>query len=430
MTIESLYAIYLESPSVQTDSRKVKPGDLFFALKGPSFNGNQFASQALLQGAHVAIIDEPAFKQTDRYILVDDVLSTLQALATYHRKQFTIPFIAITGSNGKTTTKELLNVVLKTRFKTYATKGNLNNHIGIPLTLLEIGRDAEMAIIEMGANHQREIEGYCKIALPTHGLITNCGKAHLEGFGGEEGVRKGKGELFDYLKGNDGVVFRNADLEYLETMASGCKKQITFGSSPADFRGFSQMEGAFVAATVTTPMNECTIHSHLVGAYNFANIMAAFAVGRTFGIAVNQIKEAIEMYRPDNSRSQMLTIGSNIVILDAYNANPSSMSEAIINFMRTDYPNKVVMIGGMMELGEDSLQEHQRIIELLEQSNWNEVVLVGGDFSKVRHGYHYFANSSEAASWYQNRQLQHCAILIKGSRAFAMERVIQGNSNV
>lgn len=425
MTLEDLYTLYLIHPSVETDSRKVKTDDLFFALKGPNFNGNQFAGMALERGARYAVIDEAVYQVSDKCILVDDVLNTLKQLATYHRKQFDIPFIAITGSNGKTTTKELLNAVLSARYKTYATRGNLNNHIGIPLTLLEIRKDAEMAIIEMGANHQKEIEAYCRIALPTHGLITNCGKAHLEGFGGEEGVRKGKGELYDFLRSNEGMIFRNTDLDYLQTMSDGCYKQVTYGSHVADYRGVAQMDGAFLTVSVTTPMNECTIHSHLVGAYNFANIMAAFAVGRTFDLPVNQIRTAIEAYYPDNSRSQMIHRDTNTIILDAYNANPSSMTEAILNFMQTDYPNKVVIIGGMMELGADSLSEHQRIVDLLHQSNWNEVVLVGGDFAHVKHSYHYFPDSPAAAEWFKHRHFQHCAILIKGSRAFAMEKVIQ-----
>lgn len=425
MSIEQLYALFLEYPSIQTDTRKLRKGDIYLALKGEHFNGNTFAQQAIEQGAAYAIIDEAVFQTSDRFILVDDALSTLQQLARYHRQQFNIPFLAITGSNGKTTTKELIYAVLSTHYKTTATSGNLNNHIGVPLTILKIPKDTEIAIIEMGANHQKEIESYCEIALPTHGLINNCGKAHLEGFGGIEGVRKGKGELYHYLRNHHGTIFRNTDLDYLKLMSEGIEHQITYGSMNADFTGMSTMKNGMAGVAITTPKQECSIQTQLVGEYNVANILASFAVGRTFHVPIEKIKQALELYTPDNSRSQMIRWGSNTIILDAYNANPSSMVAAIENFQQADYPNKIVMLGAMKELGEESLQEHQRIVDLLKQTNWNHVVLVGGDFESTHNGYHFVENSTIAKEWFESLAPEHTAILIKGSRAFKMETVIE-----
>lgn len=424
MNIEQIYQIYLSHPNVQTDTRKLKTGDLFFALKGDNFNGNAFAQTALEAGASYAIIDEESFKKDDRYILVDDVLTTLQQLALHHRNQFNIPFIAITGSNGKTTTKELVYTALSAKYKTYATEGNLNNHIGIPLTILKIRQDAEIAIIEMGANHQKEIEGYCKIALPTHALINNCGKAHLEGFGGIEGVRKGKGELYDYIREHKGTIFRNNDLDYLQHMSSGIQNVITYGTAASDYRGIISSNESFLQVAIVTPRLECTIQTQLVGEYNFPNVMAAVAVASHFEVAIQKIKEAIEAYAPSNSRSQLIQQDSNTIILDAYNANPSSMTVAIQNFRQADYPNKVVMLGAMKELGEESKKEHQDLIHLLKESNWNHVVLVGGDFASCQHDYHYFDDAETAKKWFQEQNFKQTAILIKGSRAIAMEKIL------
>ena len=425
MTIEQLYSIYLQHPSVQTDTRKLKPGDLYFALKGDNFDGNQFAAQALESGAAYAIIDNPEMAVSEKMILVEDVLKTLQWLAKHHRQQFDIPFIAITGSNGKTTTKELIMAVLSTTFTTYATEGNLNNHIGVPLTLLKIKSDAQMAIIEMGANHLHEIESYCVYALPDWGLITNCGKAHLEGFGGEEGVRKGKGELFDFIRTKKGGVFRNADLAYLTSMASGIDKQITYGETNCDFQGKVFASQPYLQVAVISEKEECLLTTQLVGDYTFPNVMAAFAIGRHFAIPVDTIRKAIEEYTPSNSRSQLIKEGTTSVILDAYNANPSSMKAAIQNFEAADYPNKIIMLGAMKELGHESQQEHQALIQLLEQSNWKYVVLVGTEFNQVEHGYLQFDGVDEARQWYQALAKDNTAFLIKGSRAYTMEKIIQ-----
>ena len=424
MKIEALYHIYLNHPNIQTDTRKLQKGDFYCALKGERFNGNEFVQQAFNAGASMALVDEEKYCVNEQCILVDDVLKTLQDMALHHRRQFKIPFIAITGSNGKTTTKELVHAVLSRKYKTYATEGNLNNHIGVPLTLLKIRTDAEMAIIEMGANHQQEIAFYCGIAEPDYAIINNCGKAHLEGFGGEEGVRKGKGELYDFIRAQQGCIFRNVDLDYLQTMSQGIERQITYGTQLADYTGIAEIQNDKLWVHVTSPGIECSIHTHLVGDYNFANVMAAVAIGRYFEVPMRDIREAISAYVPNNSRSQQMQKGTNTIILDAYNANPSSMKAALDNFVRMDYPNKVVMLGAMMELGESSMEEHQQIIEQLKQNNWNEVVLVGGDFKSFTHPYHYFETAEQASKWFDGKAFEHTCILIKGSRAMAMEKIL------
>lgn len=426
MQIQSLYTIYENAIGVQTDTRKIVPGELFFALSGDNFNGNIFAKQALEKGAIAAVIDDKNYYIDERTILVENSLYKLQQLANYHRKQFTIPILAITGSNGKTTTKELITTVLSTQYKVHATKGNLNNHIGVPLTLLAMKKNTDIAVIEMGANHQKEIASYCEVAAPNYGLINNCGKAHLEGFGGVEGVKKGKGELYDYIRNTQGSIFINSELDYLQEMSQGIEKQITYGStqSKAIYKGTIFDSQPFLTVAITTANNECMIQSQLVGDYNFPNIMAAVAVGKYFGISIEKIKTAIESYSPDNSRSQRIINGSNTFIMDAYNANPTSVSVAIKNFAQAQFPNKTILLGAMMELGEDSITEHQAIIALLEKYNWNHVILVGGDFKNTKHGYTYFENTDEAKAWYQMQQFENMAFLIKGSRAIAMEKII------
>jgi UDP-N-acetylmuramoyl-tripeptide--D-alanyl-D-alanine ligase len=424
MSIERLYGYYLSNPKVQTDTRKIQPGEIFFALRGPNFNGNTFALQALEQGAVLAVIDEYIDSTDPRLFKVNDVLETLQALALHHRKQFDIPFIAITGSNGKTTTKELIHAVLSTSFKTYTTKGNLNNHIGIPLTILDIKSDAQMAVVEMGANHQKEIEGYCKIALPTHGIITNCGKAHLEGFGGVEGVRKGKGELYDYLRASKGTAFVMWDYDYLREMSKNIPQIITYGTTNASLTGNAVATDPFLHVKIDGE-SEGDIQSMLVGDYNLPNILVAAAVGKYFNIPYLLIKKAIENYSPTNSRSQLIRRAGNEIILDAYNANPTSMRAAIENFARHKASNKWILIGGMMELGENSVAEHQDIVDLLKTFDWSKVVLVGGDFGYTKHPYTFLADSTAAAEWIKKEQPQKAAILIKGSRSMKMEKVME-----
>ena len=425
MEIHDLYAIFLQHPSVQTDTRKLLPGDLFFALKGPNFNGNKFAQEALNAGAAFVVIDEAAGFKDIRLISTGDALQTLQQLAKYHRQQFTIPFIAITGSNGKTTTKELIHEVLSSTYKTYTTKGNLNNHIGIPLTILSVQKDAELAVIEMGANHQKEIESYCAYTLPTHGIITNCGKAHLEGFGGMEGVKKGKGELYNYLRATDGVAFIMTDYTYLKEMSKGISKIKTYGTQDAEITGIAATTNEFLDVQMTNGTDLKNITTHLVGAYNLPNVLVAVAVGKYFKVPEQKIKNALEQYTPCNSRSQMIEKNGNKIILDAYNANPSSMKAAIENFAGMGGQNKILLLGGMMEMGDESLAEHTALIDLIANYTWKNVVLVGGDFNKIPHPYLYFNNSTKAKEWLQLQPLDNAMVLIKGSRSMQMEKVLE-----
>lgn len=424
MEIAALYSLFKKHPSVQTDTRKLQAGDLFFALKGPSFNGNQFALQALEAGAAYAVIDEAPAVADDRLILVTDVLSTLQQLAGYHRSQFNIPFIAITGSNGKTTTKELVHAVLNAHFTTYTTQGNLNNHIGIPLTILRVREDAQMAVVEMGANHQKEIEGYCTYTRPTHGIITNAGKAHLEGFGGVEGVKKGKGELYDYLRANHGTAFAFDDYDYLHTMSQGIKEIIWYGTGNGNITGSVLASEPFLQVAIRQGASFSTLQTQLVGDYNLPNVLCAITIGKHFGVPDAAIKQAIESYKPGNSRSQLVEKGTNSIILDAYNANPSSMRAAIQNFAALQAPAKVLLLGAMMELGPESKQEHQALADLLQQYSWKQVVLVGGDFKQVQSPYLYLEDALQAREWLQQQHFEHTHILVKGSRSTGMERVL------
>lgn len=424
ITIEELYQIFKKYPSIATDTRRIKKGDIFFALKGQNFNGNMFARKALEAGAAYAIIDEPEYFIDERTLLTNDVLEALQQLSKYHREQFNIPFIAITGSNGKTTTKELINAVLSTTYKTYATEGNLNNHIGIPLTLLSIKPDAEIAIIEMGANHQKEIESYCKYALPTHGLITNCGKAHLEGFGGVEGVKKGKGELFDFLRTTHGIAFACDDFDYFHTMVNGIQEIHWYGTQNGEVVAHAVQEDTFLEVELTAGVDLKKLKTKLVGSYNIYNVLAALSIGKYFNVSRDKMKLAIEGYIPSNSRSQMVEKDGNHIILDAYNANPSSMKEAIENFSRIKADNKILFIGAMMELGSEAEREHKAIVELINQYKWKDVILVGEEFKKFTSSFKYFNNAEDAAKWWKNNQTEDNYLLIKGSRSMAMEKIV------
>jgi UDP-N-acetylmuramoyl-tripeptide--D-alanyl-D-alanine ligase len=314
--------------------------------------------------------------------------------------------------------------VLASPFTTYTTQGNLNNHIGIPLTLLRVKADAKIAVIEMGANHQKEIEGYCVYTMPTHGIITNCGKAHLEGFGGIEGVRKGKGELYDYLRKSGGTVFRMNDYNYLRDMSKGIDQVVTYGTQDADIVGNVIQSEPFLEVKIENGATLPSIKTQLVGDYNLPNVLVAVTVGKHFGVPDEKIKQAIESYTPSNSRSQLIHSGNNEIILDAYNANPSSMKLAIENFARLHFKNKVLVLGAMAELGKESLAEHEQIVDLIGKYQWSEVVLVGGDFLKIRHPFTSFTNSTEAAGWFKEKSFRDTAVLIKGSRSTQMEKVI------
>ncbi len=424
MSIEELYKVYVENPSIETDTRKIKKGDVFFALKGPNFNGNTYAEVALEKGASYCVCDEQTNSSNERIIYVDDALSTLQQLAKHHRQHFTIPFIAITGSNGKTTTKELIHEVLRTTYRCYTTKGNLNNHIGIPLTILSIKKDAEIAVIEMGANHLHEIEGYCSYTMPTHGLITNCGKAHLEGFGGEDGVKKGKGELYNYLAKTEGTIFINTDYDYLQNMSAAIKQKISYGSVDADYVGIAKQNKHLLEVEIIKGTNINSIKTQLAGNYNVPNVMSAVCIGKYFDIADDKIKNALEAYTPTNCRSQIIKKETNTILLDAYNANPSSMKVAIKNFALMKGENKIVIIGGMMELGEESKNEHSNIINLLSQYKWKQVVVAGKDFANLPSSFLQFDDAKEIAVWFKEQHFINSTILIKGSRSMAMEKVL------
>jgi len=427
ISIESLYEIYLKHPEICTDSRSLKSGDLFFALKGENFNGNHFALQAISQGAAYAVTDEIPEHPDDRLLPVNDVLKTLQALAGYHRNQFSIPFIAITGSNGKTTTKELMHAVLADTYRTYTTQGNLNNHIGIPLTLLKIKPDAQMAIVEMGANHLREIAGYCEYTRPTHGIITNCGKAHLEGFGSVEGVRKGKGELYDWLREQGGTAFVMWDYDYLREMSKGIPEIVSYGTTNASVTGVADSadgEETHLRVKFTRGVNINFIQTQLTGKYNLPNVLAAVTVGNFFNTDPAKIKSGIEAYLPSNSRSQLLKRESNTIVLDAYNANPSSMKAAIENFAGFPSKEKVLVLGAMAELGASSIKEHEEILQLITEYPWKEVVLVGGDFLKIKQPYRSFHSSAEAGTWLKSRHFKNTWFLVKGSRSMGMEKVL------
>ncbi|MEZ5026352.1 MAG: UDP-N-acetylmuramoyl-tripeptide--D-alanyl-D-alanine ligase [Chitinophagales bacterium] len=427
MNIQELYALFCTASGVTSDSRKINQNQLFFALRGENFNGNSFAQRALELGAAYSIIDEPEYQTNEKCILVDDVLTTLQQLANYHLHQIRPKTIlAITGSNGKTTTKELVHAVLSTTYNTHYTKGNYNNHIGIPLTLLEMPANTDIAVIEMGANHQKEIEQYCTYVEPTHGIITNCGKAHLEGFGGEVGVRKGKGELYDYLAQHDGTVFVNGDDGILIEMLKERKLEhiIRYGKNTSNkYQGKIIQEQPFLKIQ----FEDVIIQSNLFGSYNYTNIMCAVAVGKSFNVKNEQIKQAIENYFPNNARSQMIEKGDYKLILDAYNANPTSMQHALESLAQSATKNKIVILGDMFELGEYAAQEHQKIVDLASSLRFNTIVLVGEEFAKTNHSSEIlvFADTTKAQQWFKQQQFQDAVILLKGSRSMKMEKVIE-----
>ena len=421
-----MYEWYSRFPSVTTDTRSLKPGDLFFALKGPNFNGNGYAQQALDKGAAACILDEKQSINDERLLYVSDVLTALQELALFHRSKLAIPFLAITGSNGKTTTKELIHAVLSSHYRTYTTTGNLNNHIGVPLTILRVRPDAEMAVIEMGANHQQEIAGYCRYTQPTHGLITNCGKAHLEGFGGIEGVRKGKGELFDHIIDHQGTLFVYNDYDYFKPMLKDYGQLVTYGTlTEATVMGAAVEGDSFLQVEMTRGLLTGIIRTKLVGSYNLPNVLAAITVGLHFGVPADNITTAIESYEPTNSRSQLIRRGSNAIVLDAYNANPSSMRLAIENFAKMPGSNKVLILGGMMELGVDTEKEHRDLLNLLQQYPWQAVILVGESFCVLHPEYPCFLNADGAADYIRSNPLENMHVLIKGSRSTQMEKVLE-----
>ena len=422
MDISSIYQLFLDSNKVCTDSRKIKDNDLFFSLKGPNFNGNKFAKTALGNGANYAIVDQKEYAVNDNYILVNDCLDTLQKLANYHRKKSKAKIIGLTGSNGKTTSKELIFSVLKLEFKTIATIGNLNNHIGVPLTLLSIKPETEIALIEMGANHLKEIELLCNIADPDYGYITNFGKAHLEGFINLEGVIKGKSELYTYLMKKSRLIFINSrDNKQLEITKEYTEK-FTFGNVNSNVNYSVNA----INPQITISLEDVTIKSNLFGEYNVENLAAAICVGKYFNMSNTLIKEGIEGYTPNNNRSQIIEKGSNKIFLDAYNANPTSMQLALANFNEMDEKNKILFIGDMYELGENSHKMHQDIVNTIEEMNFNQTYLLGDLFNKTKFSSKIkaFAVLEDLNSNINLKEISNSTILIKGSRGMQLEKIL------
>ncbi|ULC60163.1 UDP-N-acetylmuramoyl-tripeptide--D-alanyl-D-alanine ligase [Flaviramulus sp. BrNp1-15] len=422
MKIEVLHQLFLKCNSVCTDTRKIQKNDIFFALKGENFNGNTYAKKAIELGAKYAVVDEAQFNNQAETILVNDVLETLQKLASFHRNYLKIPIIALTGSNGKTTTKELINSVLSQKFKTTATIGNLNNHIGVPLTLLSMTKDTEIGIVEMGANHKKEIEFLCTIAQPDYGYITNFGKAHLEGFGGVEGVIKGKSEMYDYLITNNKIAFVNAK-DSIQVEKTKNANTFSFGNEKED------VCIDFISAKpfVICHYNGTNIESQLIGSYNFNNIAAAIAIGNYFKVKDNDIKTAIENYIPSNNRSQIINKDSNKIILDAYNANPSSMHAALSNF-ENQIGYKTAILGDMFELGDDAEVEHQNIVDFATSLKIDQLIFIGENFYQSK------TNSNKARKYktfedfkndFNVSEIENNTLLIKGSRGMALERILE-----
>jgi len=430
IAIPDLYEKFLECSGVSTDTRQITPDCLFVALKGPSFDANQFAIEALAKGARYVIVDDPAMAHQDgRCLLVADGLTALQDLARHHRQTLNIPVVGLTGSNGKTTTKELIASVLSKNYAVYATRGNFNNHIGVPLTILALNEQHELAVVEMGANHQQEIALLCSICQPTHGLITNVGKAHLEGFGGIEGVRIGKGELFDYLVTSGGTVFVNASDPDLMEMY---RERKDFGQTvfylQKDETGLrlpELMQESPVVVYRTAEGREIT--THLPGRYNFLNMAAALAIGVCFDVSPEEANHAIADYNPTNNRSQLVAKGTNTVLLDAYNANPSSMAAALLQFMKQPAKRKMVILGDMYELGDESPAEHAALGQLIAQGNFDVVILAGKDMKFALESLpqaYYFPDKFSLHNWIADNPMQDTHILIKGSRGMGLESVV------
>ncbi len=421
MTIASLYEHFLAHPNICTDTRKITKDVIFFALKGDNFNGNTYASEALEKGAAYAIIDEEVYNTSDRTLLTTDVLETLQQLSNYHRRKSNAKVISLTGSNGKTTTKELIHEVLSKKYRTIATRGNLNNHIGVPLTLLSIKEDTEIAIIEMGANHQKEIAFLCSLAEPDFGYITNFGKAHLEGFGGVEGVIKGKSELYDYLIENGKSIFLNADDPIQEERLKTYVKKFGFSENNHQYYQIS-----LIAADpfVQLGVEEYNITSQLIGRYNFSNCCAAVLMGKYFNVALSDIKKAIAEYVPENNRSQLIEKNGHHIILDAYNANPSSMQAALETFKALKGNPKMAFLGDMFELGETATEEHQSIADLAHSMNFENAFLIGENFNRTNSKLQKFESFNALKEVIQKQSLPKSTILIKGSRGMALERLL------
>ncbi|GAA4100353.1 UDP-N-acetylmuramoyl-tripeptide--D-alanyl-D-alanine ligase [Mucilaginibacter panaciglaebae] len=435
-TTEQLYHIYLQHPVIATDTRKITPGSMFFALKGDKFDANTFAQQALEAGAAYAVIDNAQYRANDKCLLVNDVLTALQDLARHHRRQLTIPVVGLTGTNGKTTTKELINAVLSQHFNTVATQGNLNNHIGVPLTILGITNEHKMAVIEMGANHIKEIELLCSISQPTHGLITNVGKAHLEGFGSIEGVKIAKGELYDFLAPNNGVAFINSNNPILMSMQGTRKftaQPVFYGDQLDDLVSGEITENAPLLSlrwTNNTNGEEYSVKTQLTGAYNLDNILAAISIGLYFKLSAAEINAGIEGYQPKNNRSQVVQTATNTLICDYYNANPSSMAVAIENIGKITAARKVLILGDMFEMGAEAAAEHKGIIEKALATPVDERIFIGKEFSAQKaiaegKAAAFYETADDAIGALKLSPIKNSTILIKGSRGMALERLVE-----
>ncbi len=427
METARLYEIFRQYPSVTTDSRNIPSGSIFFALKGANFNGNKFAKEALTKGAAYAVIDEPEYKNDDKLILVEDVLQSLQQLARYHRDRLKLPILAITGTNGKTTTKELVAAVLAKKFKVNFTQGNLNNHIGVPLTLLSMAEDTEFGVVEMGANHPGEIKLLCEIANPDFGIITNIGKAHLEGFGSFEGVIKTKSELYDFLRNKNGKCFINADNELLIKQSLKLE-QIKYGQSTHYFMtGELASTDNYLVVKALFPKGWLYLKSKLVGDYNFENLLAAACVGKYFEVDPLQIQKALLDYTPSNNRSQLIQNEKNTIIMDAYNANPTSMMAALTNFATIQNNQKCIILGDMLELGESSHEEHQKIVNYIEEQNFEAIFLVGVQFKNTsdRIKKQKFDHVELLSNYLKTQPIENKLILIKGSRGIHLEKILE-----
>ncbi|MDQ1140742.1 UDP-N-acetylmuramoyl-tripeptide--D-alanyl-D-alanine ligase [Pedobacter agri] len=430
ITTAQLYLRFLENPTVSTDTRNITPGCIFFALKGDHFNANEFAAQALEKGASFVVIDEENYAINEKCLLVEDVLTALQNLARYHREQLNIPVIGLTGSNGKTTSKELVNAVLTERFKTFATFGNLNNHIGVPLSILSITHDVEIAVIEMGANHQKEIELLCSIAQPTHGIITNVGMAHLDGFGGFEGVKKGKAELYAYLKENNGYTFINRDNAHLMEMSAiaGLNKLIYYGTENGNtIKGNLKSSDPFIEVEWTNHDVSSVVKTNLTGSYNFENILAAICIGDFFDMNPEEINIGLANYQPKNNRSQLTKTDHNTVICDFYNANPSSMTAALNNISVLSADKKSAILGDMFELGPESNLQHEIIAKQASDSGLNQLILIGKYFYALKDQFNalFFETPAEAAAYIQQNPIENHLVLLKGSRGMKLESLLQ-----
>ncbi|MCL3781617.1 UDP-N-acetylmuramoyl-tripeptide--D-alanyl-D-alanine ligase [Prolixibacteraceae bacterium JC049] len=424
--IEELYQYFKQFPQVTTDSRQAANGKLFFALKGEKFDGNQFAAKAIEQGAELAIVDDKEVVVSDKFFLVDDVLEALQQLANHHRHQLNIPVIAITGTNGKTTTKELVSTVLEKKFNVLYTLGNFNNHIGVPLTLLRLNGEHEIAVIEMGANHPGEIAELCEIAAPNYGMITNVGKAHLEGFGSFEGVKKTKSELYRYLESNGGKIFLNADNAILSELANG--ELITYGSKSGNFLQGELISGSWNCNfKVLFPKGWLYMNTNLVGAYNFENGLAASCIGHFFEVDALQIQKALANYKPENMRSQYVKKSAAHLIIDTYNANPTSMLAALNHFISINGRNKCVILGDMLELGEYAVEEHQKVVDWLLGNKLHRVILVGKHFVATSSPKEIICVESAAevkALIDKEPFTSNDLVLIKGSRGIKLEQLV------